>query len=181
MFKKILKNIDYLIYILIIIIFCIGIVGLYSASQGAGGDEEKVYKQIAFFVIGFILSVGLIFIDYHTYKKLSIPIYLAMIIMLIFVLFTHPTNGATSWFKVGPLSLQPAEFFKVSIILLLARVITNSKEKETFNKIKNILFILLIITIPLMLIVKQPDYGTAIVVLLIACSMLFVGEIKKDI
>ena len=179
MFKKVLKNIDYLIYILIIIIFCIGIVGLYSASQGAGGDEEKVYKQIAFFVAGLVISVALIFIDYHVYKKLCIPIYFVMIFMLVFVLFTHPTNGATSWFKVGPLSLQPAEFFKVAIILLLARVITNSKEKETFNKIKNMLFIIFIISVPLYLIAKQPDYGTGIVVLLIACSMLFVGEIKK--
>ena len=179
MLKKILKNIDYLIYILITIIFCIGIIALYSASQGAGGDVEKVYKQIAFFVAGFLISVVLIFVDYQIYKKLSIPIYLAMIIMLVAVLFTNATNGATSWFKIGPLSLQPAEFFKVAIMLTLARVITNSKDNEKFNKIKNILFIIAVMFIPLLLIVKQPDYGTAIVILLIACSMLFVGEIKK--
>ena len=179
MFKKIVKNIDYIIYILIIAIFCIGIVGLYSASQGSGGDIDKVYKQIAFFVVGLIISIVLIFIDYQVYRKISFPIYIIMILLLGIVLFTHPTNGATSWFKIGSLSLQPAEFFKVAIILMLARVITNSKDKGTFNKIKNMLFILLIITIPLLLIIKQPDYGTAIVILLMACSMLFVGEIKK--
>ncbi|MBR6252474.1 MAG: rod shape-determining protein RodA [Clostridia bacterium] len=179
MVKKILKNIDYLIYILIILIFCIGIVGLYSASQGAGGNEDNVYKQIAFFVSGLIISIALIFIDYRSYKKIGIPIYIIMILMLIAVLFTNRTNGATSWFKIGALSLQPAEFFKVAIIIMLAKVITNSKEKETFNHVKNILFIVLVLVIPLLLIIKQPDYGTAIVILLIACSMLFVGEIKK--
>ncbi len=179
MFKKLLKNVDYLIYILIIIIFCIGIVALYSASQGAGGDIEKVYKQVAFFVAGFAISIVLIFIDYQSYKRFSVPIYLMMILLLGLVLFSNPTNGATSWFKVGPLSLQPAEFFKVAIILMIARIITTSKENDKFNKIKNILFIILVIAVPLLLIIKQPDYGTAIVILLIACSMLFVGEIKK--
>lgn len=179
MFKKLLKNVDYLIYIIVFAIFGIGIVGLYSASQGAGGDVEKVYKQVYFFIAGLVISIILIFIDYKNYKKISIPIYIITIILLIGVLFTHATNGATSWFKIGSLSLQPGEFAKITVILIVATFVSFSKESGNFNKFKNIVLSLIIVALPILLIIIQPDYGTAIVIVLISFAILFSADIKK--
>lgn len=76
------------------------------------------------------------------------------------------------------MSLQPSEFAKIVLIITIARIIDYFKKKETLNKPQNILALFLIIALPVLLIMKQPDYGTAMVILVMSVSMLFVGGIQ---
>lgn len=76
------------------------------------------------------------------------------------------------------MSLQPSEFAKIVLIITLAKIIDMFKKKETLNKPQNILLILLVIALPTFLIIKQPDYGTAMVLLVTTAIMLFIGGIK---
>lgn len=76
------------------------------------------------------------------------------------------------------MSLQPSEFAKIILIITMARIIDNFKKKETLNKPQNILLLFLIIALPVFLIIKQPDYGTAMVILAMVSIMLFIGGIK---
>ncbi len=178
MIKKLFKNLDYSVIILVILLFVIGIISLKSASMGAGGDADEYSKQIIWFLIGLIISIIMVFVDYKFFKKLSVPFYLIMILLLIVVLKSNPTNGATSWIKVGQLSLQPSEFFKISVILVVARFIEHANNTNGINKWYNLLICILIVIIPTLLIIKQPDYGTAIVILGILLAMLFAGGIN---
>ena len=97
------------------------------------------------------------------------------------VLFTTPVNGATSWFEIGPFSFQPAEFAKVFVILLLAKGITKAQEQEKsdISKPKKLFLVLLIVMVPVLLIIKQPDYGTALAFLVATVCMLFASGINK--
>ena len=177
MVKKLLKHLDYSVIIVVILLFIIGVTCLKSASNGAGGDPTEYIKQIIWFAVGFVISIAFIFFDYKNLKRISTPLYLITIVLLIVVLKSNPTNGATSWIKVGPISLQPSEFFKIAIIITVARFIEYANNSSSINKWYNLLICLAIVLIPTFLIIKQPDYGTAIVILGILVAMLFAGGI----
>lgn len=115
--KKILKSLDYMIIIISILLFGIGIIALYSANGGVDGDTSEVTKQIVWFLVGIAGMVVVLMIDYDLLGKLWIPIYILTILSLITVLFTPPINGATSWFQFGGVSIQPGEIAKITLII----------------------------------------------------------------
>lgn len=101
--------------------------------------------------------------------------------MLIAVLFTKPINGATSWFDIGSFSFQPGEFAKVFVILFLAFTISKIQEKykENINKPTRLLIILAVLALPVLLIINQPDYGTALAFIFALAMMLITAGIDK--
>ena len=115
--KKILKSLDYMIIIISILLFGIGIVALYSANGGVNGDTSEVTKQIVWFLVGIAGMIVVLMIDYDLLGKLWIPIYILTILSLIAVLFTPPITGATSWFQFGGVSIQPGEIAKITLII----------------------------------------------------------------
>lgn len=177
--KKILKNIEWGILICTIILVAIGLVALASATQNS--DYEELKKQIIWLVISIPIMIIIIFIDYDFIAKISPILYGIIVILLIGVLFTEPINGATSWFNIGSISIQPAEFAKVICVLMLALIITRiqKKGKDEISRFPKLLLILLIFLIPTLLIIKQPDYGTAMAFAMALVFMLFVAGIKK--
>jgi rod shape determining protein RodA len=178
MIKKLLSKIDYGIIISVVVLFAIGIVGLYSASRGAGGDESEFSKQLIWFGVGLVCFVLTMSFSCRKIKDVTIIAYVVFIALLVGVLFTNRNNGATSWYKIGMFSFQPAEFFKIIAILFLAKLISDFSDKDSLNKITSILILLLVLAIPVGLIIKQPDYGTAIVIVFVFCMMLYVAGIN---
>ena len=120
-------------------------------------------------------------IDYETLVKISPILYGIFILLLIAVLFTTPINGASSWFDIGAFSLQPGEFAKVFVILFLAFAINKIQErnKNDINKFTRILIIMAIVGLPVLLIIKQPDYGTAAAFIAATALMLITAGIDK--
>jgi cell division protein FtsW len=114
-------------------------------------------------------------IHYSRLKKMVIPIFLVIIILLILVPFIgYEANGAKSWFRFGPLSLQPAEFAKLGIILYLASLISNKDQKFRDFK-KGLLPALCVVGFITMLIMLQPDLGSCMIVLICAAIVISVG------
>ena len=160
--KRELKNMEWGILITAIILCIIGIVALFSATQENEYDEFT--KQIIWFVVSLIAMVVVMFIDYNLLVKISPILYGLFIILLIAVLFTTPINGATSWFNIGVFSFQPGEFAKIFVILFLTYTILKIQRKgqEEINRITRLLITLSTVGLPIILLVMQPDYGTAL-------------------
>lgn len=177
--KKILKNIEWGILVCTLLLVVIGLVALFSATQNL--DYEELKKQALWLVISIPVVICVIAIDYNFYCKISPVLYGASILLLIAVLFTEPINGATSWFSVGPFSFQPAEFAKIAVVLFIANIMVKlqKKEKDEINRIWKLGLIILALAVPVVLIIKQPDYGTAIAFLVALIFMLFVAGIRK--
>lgn len=177
--KKILKNMDWGILICIVILLIVGLVGLFSATQGSNYEEFK--KQIMWLAISIPIMIILTFVDYNTISKISPILYIIIIIALIAVLFTESINGATSWFNVGAVSIQPAEFAKVIVIIALATYISRIQEngKDRISRPTRLLLALIIVAVPVLLIIKQPDYGTALTFIVATIFILFASGIKK--
>lgn len=177
--KKLLKNMEWGILICTILLIVIGIVALYSSTQSSEFEELK--KQIMWLVISIPIVILIISLDYEMIAGISQIGYGIILILLVLVLFTTPVNGATSWFDIGPFSFQPAEFAKIFVILLLAKGIVKvqKQDKNDISKPLRLFLVLLIVAVPVLLIIKQPDYGTALAFLVSTVFMLFVSGINK--
>lgn len=178
--KKFLRNVEWGILICSIILLLIGLVALFSATQGSGSTEFK--KQILWFLISIPIIIIVMLIDYNTIAKLSPFFYAVFILLLIGVLFTKPVNGARSWYEISEtLKFQPSELAKIFVITFMAWIITKIQKnnKNEINKVLKLFLILVVIGIPLILIIIQPDYGTAMAFIVATCLMLFVAGINK--
>lgn len=177
--KKMFKNFEWGILICTIILLAIGLVALFSATQNS--DYEEFKKQIMWIGISIPVIVVVILVDYEILAKISPVIYGLSLISLVAVLFTEPINGATSWFNIGPFSFQPAEFAKIAVVLFMANVIVKLQQKgrEEINRFCKLGIILATVAVPTLLIIKQPDYGTALAFLVALIFMLYVAGINK--
>ena len=177
--KKMFKNFEWGILICTIILLAIGLVALFSATQNS--DYEEFKKQIMWIGISIPVIVVVILVDYEILAKISPVIYGLSLISLVAVLFTEPINGATSWFNIGPFSFQPAEFAKIAVVLFMANVMVKLQQKgrEEINRFCKLVIILATVAVPTLLIIKQPDYGTALAFLVALIFMLYVAGINK--
>lgn len=163
---------------IVFLLFAIGAVALFSANGKEEISDNEYMKQIIWFGVGVLVMIIIMSIDYEVWRKLWIPLYALILLMLFLVLFTEPINGATSWFSVGGISIQPSEFSKIVLILGLASLLAYYSEKKKINHPLSLLVILAFIAIPTLLIIKQPDYGTAMVFFAISVIMIFSAGIS---
>jgi len=156
--KRNIKNIEWGILVCSIILFIIGCIALFSATDGT--EYEELIKQLQWFGICIPVVIVLTIIDYKTIIKLSPIFYGIFIILLIAVLFTKPINGATSWFDLKFFAFQPAEFAKIFVICFMAYIMSifNKNGKNEINKPLKLLSLLAIVGGPVLLIAKQPDF-----------------------
>ncbi len=174
--KKQLKNTEWSILICTIILILIGLFALYSASIASNLEAFK--KQIMWVLIGLPMLIGLMFIDYKLIARFSIVFYIISIVLLIVVLLTSAINGATSWFNLGAMSIQPAEFAKIAFVIFLSNIMSGMSRND-INRPLKLLMILAITAIPVLLIILQPDYGTAMAYIFALTAMLYVAGLKK--
>ena len=178
--SKVLKNVEWGILISCIILLVIGLVALYSATSDSDYSEFK--KQIVWICLSIPVMIFFFFIDYNIIAKFSPYIYAFFILLLIGVLFTEPINGASSWFEITEsVRLQPSEFAKIFVIIFLSYSMAKVQRKgrDEINRIGKLALVLLIVIIPIILIVLQPDYGTALAFILSTVLILFAAGIDK--
>lgn len=177
--KREFKNVEWSLIIIAIILSIIGLVALFSATQETEHDDFN--KQCIWLILSVICMIIVMMVDYEILVKISPFLYGGFILLLIAVLFTTPINGATSWFAIGAFSFQPGEFAKIFVILFLALAITKIQEKgkDEINRITRLLIILAIIGVPILLIIKQPDYGTATAFMVALALMLIAAGLDK--
>lgn len=173
--RSILKNTDYIILILALILAIIGIVGIYSAGLNSTSSGDEYIKQIMWVGISLGIMIVVWFLDYQVSSVIGIIGYPICLVLLVAVLFMPEINGASSWFSVGSIQVQPSEFMKIAYILLLAKYIdfVHTKGKDAINKWYYIAIAFFIFILPVGLIMLQPDFGTALVFASITFFMLF--------
>ncbi|MBR5228042.1 MAG: rod shape-determining protein RodA [Clostridia bacterium] len=177
--RSIFRNADYILIGLAVLLVGFGIIGIYSAGFNSSDTTEYI-KQLIWFGIGAVIMLLTWLIDYNVLGKLSYVGYGVFLVLLVAVLFTTPVNNATSWFDLGFFTFQPSELMKIVYILMLAKILdkTTFKDKKSINKLKNLGIILAVFLVPFLLILKQPDFGTAIVFAFITFFMLYKAGIS---
>ena len=178
--KKLLKNTEWTILIVSIILAVIGLVALYSATLST--DFVEFRKQVQWLIISIPFLILASIIDYNIIVKFSTLAYIIIIGLLIGVLFTTPISGASSWFKIGEnFTFQPSEIGKVITILFLAFIINKMqlRGRNEINKIWKLVIVMILAAIPILLIIKEPDFGTALAYITAVLFMIFASGIDK--
>lgn len=165
---SIFKSIDWITLLIYMIMVVSGAVSIYAATYDF--DHASMFsfsefsgKQFMWIGISFIVGFSMVLIDKRLYEAYAYPIYGIMILLLILTIFIAPDiKGSHSWFVLGPVSLQPAEFAKFATSLALAKIF--SSYNFILNKsITNYLKCILVIGLPIILIILQKETGSALV------------------
>ncbi len=178
-------KLDKILILCVSIFFIISILSIYSASMYLSPTLGNLaLKQELWYLIGVIIIFLVIKFKNNLFYKYSWYIYLINVILLVGLLFLAPDiNGSKCWYIIkGIGSIQPSEFMKISLILILAKVIDNFKKKKRKATLKEEFVLLIkvfcIVLIPSILTFLEPDTGAVIIYLIITLTMLFISGIS---
>ena len=174
-FKIFMKNFDLYLFILTIVTSIFGIVLIASATNSYENNIKFILVQTTALVIGILLIILIIKLDYEYIGGYHKWIYAFNILALVIVLFIGEGEqewGGKSWIRFGSIGIQPAEIVKIGFIITFAKHLEAIKEE--LNKMKTLFYLLLHAGILIGLILLQPDLGTAMVFVFIFAGMIFV-------
>ena len=171
------KEFDWLLLGFTLIAAVIGIVIIYSATRTTGSNTN-VIVQSASFCVGLLLLLFLTFFDYEQFANGVRYIYIFAVAILIVVLIfgTSGDWGARSWIRFGSIGIQPAELAKICFILTFSYHL--SKVEDRINDLKILLGLIIHVGVLLVLIMLEPDLGSALVFVFMFACMLFVARIS---
>jgi rod shape determining protein RodA len=174
-----LKQLDWILIISAFLLVGIGFLSIYSSSLGKE-DFFNFKKQIVFFVIGIFLMFLFCFFDWRIFREntyLILILYLFCLLSLVGLFFFAPEiRGVQRWYKLGPVSIDPIEFAKIILIILLAKYF--SMRHIEMYQIKHILLSGFYVFLPVSLIFFQPDFGSIIILVALWIGILIVSGIK---
>ena len=177
--RRLFIHFDWTLLGIVLTIALVGILNLYSATAKIEMSGTPLYlKQIFWLLIGLAMMLTIAFIEYRFYSDFAYIVYSIALFLLILVLgYGLITSGAQRWMKIGPLSFQPSEFVKISLILALAKFFHQPSHPKGYA-LRQLLLPFLLLLLPMILILKQPDLGTAIILLLVFFSILIFVKIR---
>jgi len=169
---KINDRFDLAVFIPAILLILIGLVAIYSSTVNHPTASGDFLKQVVTAIISLIIFGIAYSLPNRMYKSFVIPGFVITLFFLAVVLFFGKTvYGAKSWLSLGPIGFQPSEFAKIGLIFFLAYLLTSNRRNP--NNIKDFIIILAYSMLPVILIILEPDVGTAIVYIFIITIMLF--------
>lgn len=174
-----LTNFDFFLFFSVLVLSIIGISFIYSSGINSDGMlvSNEYVKQIIWLSSGIILLIFAMFFDLRRFADRTFLLFCIVMLVLIYTsFFGRYVNGARSWLGIKNIGIQPSEFSKIFYILYFAYFL--DKSKNTDSDFSRFLKSLLILFIPVVLILMQPDLGTASVFLPIYLAMAFLGGIK---
>ena len=177
--RRLIANFDWLLLLLVFSVTAEGVLLIYSATfrpLAAAQGSNLYIKQIYWLLLGLSAIFVIISIDYHHLGNWAYVIYGLNLLLLLFLLFKGTDARVARWFRVGGINVQPSEFMKLTLILVLAQYFQRTSARPA--SIRDVLFPCLLTAIPLVLIVKQPDLGTAVTLLPVFLVILFVAGVR---
>lgn len=173
------------IFIILMVLFCIISIATIYSAEVLNGDTSFLYiKQLLWYIAGFVIILFIMTIGNHFLIKKSFYFYIiGNILLILLLLFAKPINDAKCWFEIqGIGTIQPSEFMKVILILVLSKMIDDFHKKYPNPTIKEefifLVKVCIIVFIPSFLTFLQPDTGIVLIYLLITIIMLFVAGIR---
>lgn len=181
MINRLLK-LDWILLSCVLLLLGIGLAVLYSISTASGQTEGMniFWKQLTYAGIGLATMFFFASVNYHYFKSYSTTVYFGAILLLIIVLvFGKSINGTVGWIGIGPFHLQPVEITKLALIIFLASFI--SQKKMELSEIGRLIASVVLVGIILLLVAKQPDFGSAMVLAGIWIGMTLVSGVSRKV
>ncbi|MGB9711868.1 MAG: rod shape-determining protein RodA [Dissulfurimicrobium hydrothermale] len=172
--RKVFLHLDWWLLGYMAIIMIIGVINLNSAST-AGSYYQ--WKQAQWYAAGTVFMLLCIIFDYRVLASHAVHIYILTVVLLLLVIFVGKSvSGSQRWIPLGFFNLQPSEFAKLSTVIVVSSYFYHN-EKPSYG-IKDLIRPTLLMAVPFFLIFRQPDLGTALLVLLIMASIILVAGLR---
>jgi rod shape determining protein RodA len=176
--RRLFAHYPWHIAFLVIGICALGLWNLASAARTAHG--QVWISQLQAMGIGLAVAFMIAFLDYRVFMRVAYVFYGAVVLLLLMVLVKgHVVMGARRWIMIGPVNFQPSELAKIAVALALARYFhfDSEKRKDGYGLI-NLAIPMIITLVPAVLILKEPDLGTAVIVASIGVSMILFAGVR---
>ncbi|RIM14882.1 FtsW/RodA/SpoVE family cell cycle protein [Staphylococcus chromogenes] len=189
--KSLRHRLDWKLITLILILCVISVMTIHSAMGGGQYSMDFGIRQIFYYILGAVLAFLIMIVSPKKIRKYTFAIYFIFIVLLIGLILLPETaitpiiNGAKSWYRFGPISIQPSEFMKIVLISAISKVVAQHN-RFTFNKSIETDFMLILkiigVTIlPVLLILLQNDLGTTLVIMAIIAGIIIVSGVSWKI
>ena len=182
-FRRVLGQIDWLMVISIIGLSGFGVLMIFSAihSNAFFLANALHWKQALWSALGLCLLSTILVFDYHTISKLSYLFYAVVVASLVLVfVIGRVVYGAKRWIVMGPVRVQPSELAKLAVLLVIARYFGTRESTEPL-KFRDLIIPFILVIIPVGLVARQPDLGTAMTILMIAVVMVLVVGMERRV
>lgn len=180
--RRTIESFDWVTLLIVIVIAVIGIVTIFSATRPlTEGEHSPFYiKQGTWLILGVIALLFIVSFDYVWLSRFCLPLYILGILILIAVYIAGKIGmGAQRWLSLGPLSFQPSEFFKLIYIIMLSQQLSIINGPLKTTSLFRMFF--LIVLPPFVLLIKQPDLGTALIIMIIFASLILAKGLYKKV
>ena len=178
--RRLIQNFDWVLLLLLLLLAAISILNLYSATypiRNVGGSQVFV-KQIYWFLIGVAVLLLMTTFNYYALERLAYPAYFFSIALLVAVLFVGKvTSGSQRWLSLGPISFQPSELAKIAIVMVLAKFFSERGGYQEY-RLRDLWQPFILIGIPSVLILKEPDLGTALLLGVVSLTVIVFARVK---
>lgn len=179
--RRLIENFDWIFISLVLLLSGLGILNLYSVSSTVSGEGTPVYiKQFYWLLVGLSFLLVVLLIDYVQLEKFAYPLYITGIILLLGVfVFSRTIAGTRRWLDLGLFSFQPSEVMKIIFVIALSKYFATRKYEEGIG-FKGLVAPLMLTGLPFLLILRQPDLGTALHLGLVGLSLTLFLKVRWD-
>jgi len=178
--RRLLQNFDWILLLLLILIGTTSVLNLYSATYAIreAGGSQIFMKQIYWFLIGFAVLLVMTTWDYHLLERVAYPAYIISLVLLVLVLAVGKVHsGSQRWLTFGGISFQASELAKIVLVITLAKYFGEHGDFTEY-RLRDLWQPFLLITLPCLLILKQPDLGTALILVVVSFSIILFVKVN---
>jgi rod shape determining protein RodA len=170
---------DWVLFLVAALLAVVGVINLYSATSVVRASLSEMYvQQVYWLVTGGILATVVAAIDYRHYERLGYLLYAVGIVLLLLVfILGRDIRGSSRWIYIGSFSFQPSEFMKLFLTIALAKYLHDDPKSEE-RSLKDLVVPAVLAGVPTLLVLKQPDLGTALILFLIFLSVCALVRVK---
>jgi rod shape determining protein RodA len=177
--RRLIINFDWATLITALFISAIGVVNIYSSTYPHSGTGTPLFlKQVYWLFMGFGFLILTLSFDYRTFVRYAYPFYIFCLLLLVLVMIIgRTTSGSQRWIQLGFISFQPSELAKIALILGLTRFFTEKENPRGYD-LRDLGVPFLLVGIPTLLIFRQPDLGTVVLLVTIFTSILIFAGVR---
>lgn len=170
------RGLPWSIVVATLLLIGLGWVANARVEELTEGSGRFLYQQMAYSMIAVATMFGMTFFNYRVLARFSYGLFLLAVVLLLVVYRCQSINGAHRWIRLGPIGVQPSDLAKVVYILAMARYLMY---RDNFRRLRGLLAPLTLTLLPVLLILKEPDLGTSLVLLPVFFVMLFAAGAKR--
>ncbi|MBN2125600.1 MAG: rod shape-determining protein RodA [Deltaproteobacteria bacterium] len=178
--RRLLQNFDWILLLLLIVIAALSVINLYSATYPVkdSGGSQIFLKQIYWFLMGFAVLLLTTTFDYHILERLAYPAYFLSLGLLVVVFFVgEMRSGSQRWLGFGGIAFQPSELAKIALVLTLAKFFHERAQGNGY-RLRDLWQPFVLIGVPFLLIIKEPDLGTALTLGIVSFSIILFAGVR---